>query len=414
MEYGLIGEKLGHSFSKEIHGMISNYDYQLKEVAKDELDRFMKEADFKGINVTIPYKEAVIPYLDELDEGAKLIGSVNTIIKENGKLFGYNTDYLGMIVLFEHAGIEVKNTKALVFGTGGTSKTARAVLKRLGAKEIICFSRKPINSFVGYDELNRHYDADIIVNTTPCGMYPNNYELIDDLQGFKSLKGVIDVIYNPLRTELVRKALAMGIKAEGGLYMLVAQAFYAAEKFMNKKLAKERLESIFMAILRDKQNVILTGMPGCGKTTVGKALATMLKRPFIDTDDYLVNKYRKSIPQIFAEEGEAVFRAYEHEVIKEVTALNGYVIATGGGAILSKKNVDLFNQNGRVYFLDRPLADLLPTEDRPLANSKEAIEQRYRERINIYQDSADVIIANNRTIEDVTARIWRKHNEWKF
>lgn len=414
MEYGLIGEHLGHSFSKEIHGLIADYDYCLQEVAKEDLPAFLKKAAFKGINVTIPYKEAVIPYLDGIDEGAKLIGAVNTIVNDQGRLFGYNTDYLGMIALFEHAGIEVKGTKALIFGSGGTSKTARAVLKQLGAKEIYVFSRKAAGDYLGYDELAAHYDADIIINTTPCGMYPHNYETITDLRAFEALKGVIDVIYNPLRSSLVRQALALGIKAEGGLYMLVAQAFYAAEKFLNKNLAEAKLQACFNKVTEAKQNIILTGMPGSGKTTIGKALSALLKRPFIDTDEYLVNKYQRSIPEIFANEGEAAFRAYEHEVIKEVSALSGHVIATGGGAILSKKNIDYFKQNGRIYFLDRPLADLLPTEDRPLASTKAAIKQRYQERIAIYRDSADVIIANNDTIAMAIEKIGKEHSKWKY
>lgn len=414
MEFGLIGEHLGHSFSKEIHSRIADYEYTIREVAREELESFMKEADFRGINVTIPYKEMVIPYLDWIDEGARLIGAVNTVVNKDGKLYGYNTDYLGMIALLKHADIDIEGKKVLILGTGGTSKTARAVAQILKAGETVVFSRRKQPGFATYDEIGDHLDGEVIINTTPCGMYPNNDDSLIDLKDFRKLEGVIDVIYNPLRTRLVRQALEMGAKAEGGLYMLVGQAIYAAEKFLDREVAQELLDPIYMQILRDKQNVILTGMPCCGKTTIGKALAEKLGREFIDTDEYLVKKYGREITDIFARDGEKVFRDMESGVIREVSAMNGYVIATGGGAILRDENVDIFNQNGRLYFIDRPLSDLFPTDDRPLANTREAIIRRYNERIDRYRSTADVIMKNDETIEDIVDRIERKHNEWRF
>lgn len=415
MEYGLIGEHLGHSFSREIHARIGDYKYELKEIAKGDLDKFMKEKDFKGINVTIPYKQDVMPYLDYIDDGAKMIGAVNTIVNKDGKLYGYNTDFFGMISLIKSINLDVKGKKALILGTGGTSKTARAVLKHLGAKEIVVVSRNASGEVISYEMAEKmHSDAEIIVNTTPVGMYPNNEDIIIDLDKFEKLEGAIDPIYNPIRTKFIRKALRKGAKARGGLYMLVGQAIVASERFFDKDIDEKIAEDIYKEILSQKQNIILTGMPSCGKTTIGRMLAKKMGVEFVDADEYLVRTYQKEISEIFKEEGEKGFRDKESEVIADISRLNGCVISTGGGCILKDENIDRLRQNGKIYFIDRPLEKLIPTDDRPLSSNVEDIKKRYNERYDRYLDTCDYVVKNDKDIESVVEEIERKHNSWTF
>lgn len=392
MEYGLIGEHLGHSFSKEIHERIADYDYLICEIAKDKLDEFMVNRDFKAINVTIPYKERVMPHLFYIDNAAKKMGAVNTIVNRNGNLYGYNTDFFGLKALADKIGISFKNKKVLILGTGGTSKTAVAVAKSEGASAVIKVSRRIGEDCITYDEAkNNHADCDIIINTTPCGMYPDNLGMPIDLEYFTKLEGVIDVIYNPLTTRLVQEAEARGIKAGNGLYMLAAQAVFASELFLGVKYPEGLTDQIYKDIILSKQNVVLTGMPCSGKSTVGRMLADALKREFIDTDAVIEEKYG-DITQIFEKQGEEDFRQMESEVIAEVSARNSIVIATGGGAVLKGQNIDRLKSNGKIFFIDRPLEDLIPTADRPLARNADAIKKRYSERFGIYQATADVII----------------------
>ena len=406
MKYGLIGEKLSHSFSKEIHEALADYEYEITPIAKDKLDEFMIKREFTAINVTIPYKEDVIPYLDYISDQAKEIGAVNTIVNRGGKLFGYNTDFFGMTDLINHAGIEIKGKKVLVLGTGGTSKTSLSVVKALGAREIYTVSRSGKDGALTYDEAyEKHSDAEVIINTTPAGMYPNIDGLPIDPVRFPSLEGAIDAIYNPLRTKFVQRAKEGGAIAEGGLYMLVAQGVRAAEIFLGKEFSEDETEKVYGKILRSKENIVLSGMPGCGKSTIGKMLAEKIHSPFIDLDDEIVKMAGKPIPEIFAEGGESHFRDIETEVTRNVARISGAVIATGGGAILRDENVRLLKQNGRIYFLDRPLEQLLPTADRPLASSAEAIKTRYNERFPRYCSACDVHLKTDGIAEHATEEI---------
>ncbi len=405
MEYGLIGEKLGHSFSKEVHNRLFDYSYELKEIPKDEIDLFLGEKDFKAINVTIPYKQTVIPYLDFISDIAKEIGAVNTVVNKDGKLYGYNTDFLGLKALIEKNNIAIKGKKVLILGSGGTSRTALAVAKSLEANEVYVVSRNASGDMITYTQaLENHTDTQVIINTTPCGMYPNTNDLALDISKFNKLEGVVDAIYNPLCSKLVCKALNRGITAVGGLYMLVSQAAYAAEKFTDKKVDISKVDEIYNSLLKNKQNIVLVGMPGSGKTTVGKILSKKLDLEFVDTDDIIVKKYG-DITEIFNNSGEKVFRDYEAEAIKDASAFQGKIIATGGGAILRQENVDLLKRNGKIYFLDRPLSDIVATDDRPLSSNRADLEKRYNERYDKYLSCADKRILVNGTAEDVANTI---------
>lgn len=404
MKYGLIGEKLGHSFSKEVHNKLFDYDYELKEIPQNELDLFLKQRAFKAINVTIPYKEKVIPYLDFISDIAKKIGAVNTVVNKNGKLYGYNTDFWGLKSLIQKSGISLKDKKVLILGSGGTSKTAFAVANSLGAKEVLQISRNKKDGFITYEDIYiNHTDAQILINTTPCGMYPNIDVSPLDISAFKRLEGVVDAIYNPLRSKLVCDAQKRGIKAVGGLYMLISQAVFAAEKFLDTNIEPQKTDAVYKSILNQKQNIVLVGMPGSGKTTVGKLLAKKLQLEFLDTDDLITEKYG-NITDIFKTKGEAVFRNYETEVIKQLSAVAGKVIATGGGAVLRTQNTDLLKRNGRIYFLDRPLESICATPDRPLSSNREDLEKRFNERYDIYRNCADKhIISNGTEVDTVNA-----------
>ena len=403
MTYGLIGERLGHSFSPEIHACIGDYSYELKELAPDAVAPFLEKREFSAINVTIPYKETVIPYCDEIDGAARAIGAVNTVVNKNGKLYGYNTDFAGLQALIARTGVDPKGKKALVLGTGGTCKTAVGVLKAMDAAEIVLAGRTPRAGIIGYDALP--YDAEILINTTPCGMYPKLDSMAADPADFPKLRAVIDVVYNPLRTDLLQKAQRLGIPHCGGMLMLATQAIRAAEHFFGKKIDASQAEQIVRRVENIKTNIVLVGMPASGKTTVGQAVAEALGRPFLDTDEELVKTVGRAIPDIFEQEGEAVFRRYETQTIHALAGHNGCVIATGGGAVLNAENVRLLKKNGRVYFLDRALEKLMPTADRPTASSIEAMQARYRERYPIYLHTCDCRVDANGTVAQVAKSI---------
>ena len=406
MKYGLIGEHLGHSFSKVIHEKIGDYVYEIKEIEPENVAEFMKAKDFLGINVTIPYKELVIPMLDYVDDSAKKIGAVNTVVNKGGKLWGYNTDYYGMLSLIKRVGAEIDGKKVLIIGTGGTAKTVTAVVSDLGAKEIIYLSHSQKSGTVSLEELyERHTDIDVIFNTSPVGMYPDNYKKPIDIKKFPQAKALLDAVYNPLMTELVLDARQNGLKAEGGLYMLCAQAVYAYEHFTGNKAEKKTAEKIFESLLLEKKNVVLIGMPSSGKSTVGKLLADSLKRELIDTDCEIIKREGTDIATIFREKGESYFRDLEAEIVKDVSKLNGKIIATGGGAILREENVRALKQNGTLYFLDRDLKSLMPTESRPLASDREAIRNRYNERYEIYKSVADKRVDANASPQAVAKMI---------
>lgn len=406
MKYGLIGEKLGHSFSKEIHEMIGYYKYEIHEVAKVDIDNFMKQKDFLSINVTIPYKETVIPYLDEISPQAASIGAVNTIVNINGKLYGHNTDYFGMLALIKKNNIDCKNKKVLILGTGGTSKTAFAVVKDLGAKEILKASINGEINTITYDEaVSTHNDAEVIINTTPVGMYPKNDGCIIDITKFNKLTGLIDVVYNPLRTNLVLNAKTLNIPSEGGLYMLVGQAVYACGLFLNKEIDLSIIDTIYDKLRSDKENIILIGMPSSGKTTIGKILSEKLNKTLVDTDELIVNKIGMSIAEYMKTHTEKEFRDVESKCVKEAAKMSSVVIATGGGAILRSENVKVLKQNGKLYFLKRDLELLTPTASRPFSSDIESLKKRYIERLPIYESVCDKCIDNNHDISDTVDAI---------
>ncbi|MBQ7321356.1 MAG: AAA family ATPase [Clostridia bacterium] len=407
MMYGCIAEHLGHSFSALIHARLADYTYELCELTPCEVDGFMKEKAFRAINVTIPYKQTVIPYLDEVDEIARRIGAVNTVVNRDGRLYGYNTDFAGMCALIERLGLSLKGKKVAVLGTGGTSKTARAVAAHLGAKEILVVSRTAREGIIDYAALTaEHTDTEILINTTPVGMYPDNDGLPVVPELFPRLCGVVDAVYNPLSTVLVSRARAMGIPAEGGLYMLVAQAAFAVEHFLDVRIPREKIDEVYADIVREKRNIVLVGMPGCGKTTLGRMLANRLGMGFVDCDEEIVRREGMPIPQIFAERGESAFRDCESAAIREAVApLGGYVIATGGGAILREENVFRLRQNGLLIFMDRPLDQIAATGDRPLSSDREMLETRYRERYPKYRACADIILPIGSDAEENTQKL---------
>lgn len=410
MEYGCIGKKLGHSFSAVIHAKLGTYDYKLCELTETELTEFMTKKDFKGINVTIPYKETVIPFLDHIDESAKKIGAVNTIVNDNGVLTGYNTDFYGMTELLKKGKIKVENKKVFILGTGGTSKTARAVAKSLGASEINVVSRNPKTGEISYDEMyKRANEVEVIINTTPVGMYPNPDASAVEPEKFPNLSGAADAVYNPLTTEFIARAKACGVNAVNGLYMLVAQAAKAAEMFFNDRTMTDKTDAVFSEIFKEKLNIVLIGMPGSGKTTVGKIVAETLGREFCDTDVEFV-KENGTIADFFKANGERAFRDKESEIISIVGAKNGLVIATGGGAILKSENVKHLRQNGLVIFLNRDVEKIVPTSDRPLGSDREAIQKRYDERYPIYCSSADIKIDSNRDVDTVANDVIKVFN----
>ena len=406
MKYGLIGERLGHSFSKEVHAALASYEYELKEIAHKDLPSFMTNKSFNAINVTIPYKEAVIPFLDVISDEARSMGAVNTIVNHNGKLHGYNTDFFGMRALLGKLGIDANGKKVAILGSGGTAKTALAVSKSIGASEILVVSRQKKDGTVDYAELyEKHTDTDIIINTTPLGMYPNNDGCPIDISRFKNLSGVIDAIYNPLRTSLILDAKKRGIPAEGGLYMLIAQGVYASEIFLSTKYPETKIDEIYDSILSDKENIALIGMPSSGKSTVGRILADMLERDFIETDELIVENVGKSIKDIFKEDGETAFRDIESDVVKQVSTKNGKVIATGGGSILRSENLRALQQNSRLVFIDRSLENLIASDDRPLSQDMNAVKALYEARYEKYKAAADVSVNGDNSPKAVAEEI---------
>ena len=401
--YGLLGERLGHSFSPEIHRQLGGYDYRLFEKRPEQLDSFLHSHEFDGLNVTIPYKKAVIPYCQELTDQARRIGSVNTILRRpDGTLLGHNTDYEGFRYMLEKAGARIKGRKALVLGSGGASLTVRAALADLGVGEMVTISRSGPDN---YENLERHKDAQIIVNATPVGMYPNNEGCPVDLEQFPQCEEVFDLIYNPARTRLLLAAQQRGLVWANGLGMLVAQARGSAEMFLNAKIPDERVDEVVRAMEGKAKNLILIGMPGCGKSTVGQALARRLGRPLVDLDEEIVREAGTSIPEIFACQGEEVFRNIEHRLLLKAAQQSGAVIATGGGIVTRKENMDPMRQNSVVIFLRRDL-DLLPREGRPLSQ-RDGLEKLYRQRLPLYKKVADIAV-DNVVVEETASEIIRR------
>ncbi len=401
LKVGLIGEHLSHSYSPQIHAALGSYEYGLIELPPHEVGNFLTTGEFDALNVTIPYKKDVIPYLARLSDTARRIGAVNTIVREaDGSLSGYNTDYDGLFDMILDLGVSFCGKKVLVLGSGGASKTAVAVATDMGACAVVVISRNGENN---YENLEKHADAAVIINTTPVGMYPNNGKAPLSLDRFSRLEAVFDLIYNPACTALMQEAQARGIKVQNGLLMLVSQARRAAELFTRKTIAREASKRIAEKLARDTENIILIGMPGCGKSTLGRLLASELGRPFADADEALVTDAGRPIPEIFKSEGEAGFRARESEALARLCRERGQVIATGGGCVTVAANYPLLHQNGRIVFLDiKP--EGLSCEGRPLSLSRSP-EALYRERLPLYRKFADVTVPITRNVEENIKRI---------
>lgn len=400
--YGLLGRTLGHSWSVPIHKALGCEDYRLIELEPDELERFLRREDLGGLNVTMPYKRDVMPFCDVIDEGARAIGSVNTLVRRGGKLYGYNTDIDGFLYMLRRADISLSGKKVVILGSGGASLTAQAAAKREGAREITVVSRSGPDN---YDSLDRHAGAQVLVNATPVGMWPNMSGRPVDLSRLPRLEAVVDVIYNPGRTDLLLQAKRAGLRRSGGLPMLAAQAVRAEELFFDRAVPAEETEKIIAQLWHDRTNLVLVGMPGCGKTTVGRELAALSGRPLIDLDGEIVRRAGRSIPDIFREEGEEAFRELESQVLAQVCAQSGQIVATGGGAVLREDNRAALRRTGRVYFLRRDL-DLLPRDGRPLSQ-KGSLEEMYRARRPLYRAAADAVIDNSVSPEETAGLIWR-------
>jgi len=406
MKYGIIGKTLKHSFSAEIHPKLFLCVYEKWEISESQLKDFFAKKDFYGINVTIPYKQAVIPYLYEIESTARLTGAVNTIINRNGRLYGYNTDFLGLEALIKKNKVDLKDKNVIIFGSGATSKTALAVATTLGAKCVTRFSRQDKDGFENYKNIENYYDnTDVIINTTPCGMYPNIYESAAEIKGFKNLTAVFDVVYNPIKTKLILDAERMGVIAEGGTYMLVFQAIYAAELFCGKSFSRQIGDKIYKDILNNKKNIVLIGMPSSGKTTVGKEISTLTTRPCFDIDAEIEKAETDTVKNIIQKKGIDYFRNIESKTIFEISKQSGAVISTGGGAVLNSRNMELLKENGEIVFIDRNIENLECTNSRPLSENRESLLKLYNDRIDLYRNYADITVSNNDNISNAVNEI---------
>lgn len=403
MKCGLLGEKLGHSYSPQIHNALENYSYDLFEKQPEELEGFLKNGDFHGLNVTIPYKKAVIPYLAELSPVAARLGAVNTVVRrEDGSLIGHNTDYFGFKTMVKASGLQVAGKKVLVLGSGGASNTAVAVMQELGA-EVIVISRSGENN---YSNLRRHRDAAVIVNSTPVGMYPNVADSPVSLEHFPALEGVLDLIFNPARTRLLQEAEGRGLVAMNGLLMLVAQAKESAEWFTGSAIEDEKIGIIHQILQKQMQNIVLIGMPGCGKTSVATELARLTGKEVVDADAEIVKTAGMSIPEIFEQGGEEAFRKVETKVLEQLGKRSGIILSTGGGCVTRQENYPLLHQNGRIFWLRRDIA-ALPTDGRPISQSSD-LNKLFEIRRPLYEAFADEIMENNGTLADAAGKILEK------
>ena len=401
--YGLLGRTLGHSFSPRIHQLLGGYDYRLFEKEPEELEAFLRLGDFAGLNVTIPYKRSVIPFCQELTDQARRIGSVNTIVRRpDGTLLGHNTDYEGFLYMVRSAGVDPAGKKALVLGSGGASLTVRTALADLGAGEVVVISRTGPDN---YQNLDRHRDARLIVNATPVGMYPDTESCLLDLDQFPACEAVLDLIYNPARTQLLLEGEKRGMVVANGLGMLVAQARGSAQMFLGRDIPDGWVAEITCRLEGETRNILLIGMPGCGKSTVGRALAQALGRPLADLDEEIAARAGMSIPEIFAGQGEEAFRRLEHQVLLDAARKSGTVIACGGGIVTRPENFDPMRRNSAVVFLRRDLK-LLPSAGRPLSQ-RDGPEKLYRQRKPLYEKAADFAV-DNITVEGAVTEIIRR------
>ena len=401
MEFGLIGEKLGHSFSPQIHRCFGDYDYRLCPLSRQDMEALVRSRQFRGLNVTIPYKQAVLPLCDEISDTARAVGSANTLVMRDGRLTAYNTDLSGFLLMLDRAGIALAGKKAVILGSGGTSLTAQAACRARQAREAVVVSR---HGQVTYDDLYaRHTDADVLINATPVGMYPNNLASPVDLGRFSRLSGVADVIYNPARTALLMDAEERGIPCVGGLWMLAAQGWYAARLFLGRDIPEDRLAQAYRAVRRQTLNLVLVGMPGSGKSTLGRLAAERLGRQFVDLDAE-IEKTQGPIPAIFARQGEAAFRDMESQTVRRFGRESALVIATGGGAVLRKENVRALRQNAVVAWIRRP-AEQLNMEGRPLSADMEALLRMEQQRTPLYRAAADFDVQNDAAPQQALERI---------
>ena len=405
--YGLLGRKLGHSYSVPIHRELGNDDYRLIELEPEQLADFFQRGDIGGLNVTIPYKREVMKYCHVLSPEAQAIGSVNTIVrKDDGKLYGYNTDAYGFEFQIQMSGIDFKGQKTVIFGSGGASLTAQAVAKKLGASEVVVISRSGENN---YENLSLHSDAAIVVNATPVGMYPDVGKSPADLRIFSNCRGALDLIFNPARTAFLIQASELGIPNTNGLSMLVAQAKAAEELFFDRKISDSENLRIYEKLRGETENIVLIGMPGSGKSSVGAALSALTGRELIDVDIEIEKTAGCKIADIFAKSGEESFRRLEREAIAQAGLKNGKIIAAGGGVIKDERNYSPLHQNGRIYHLERDLA-LLPRAGRPLSIGAD-LNALYRERLPAYQRFRDMVVDNNHTIMDAAEEIRKEFYE---
>ena len=412
MEYGLIGGRLGHSYSKPIHEALAGYDYQLCPLpAPEEAHACMRARDFKAINVTIPYKELVMPYCDEIDDAARAIGSVNTIVNKNGRLEGHNTDFAGFTWILRKNGISLKGKTVMLLGTGGTQKTALAVAKAEGAAEVVLVSRRHSEKAISYEEAAARRDVQVLVNTSPVGMYPENGACLVDLGNYPKLEAVLDVIYNPFRTELLLRADALGLPAVDGMGMLVAQAKYAAEYFTGTTIPDSEIDRIEKTLRARLSNLVLIGMPGCGKSSIGRRCAALLGKRFVDMDNVLVERIGGPISSILSPGNEKPFRDLESAVAADLGKENGQVIATGGGVVLRAENVRALHQNGVIVYIDRPLAALALGNGRPLSQSADAAAKLYETRAPLYEAACDARIVNTGTADETARAVKEKFDE---
>lgn len=403
--YGLLGEHLGHSFSPFLHHALGDTAYDLYELPREDLEAFVRQENVRGLNVTIPYKETVLPFADELSPAVEAIGAANTLYKRDGKLIAENTDVLGFLYLLDAAGIDVRGKKILVFGNGGASKAVREALRRKEAGEVLVVSRRGGDApLISYEELSNHFDADVLVNTTPVGMYPDNLSSVTDLSLYDHPGGVIDIVYNPLRTGLLLQAEALGIPHANGLRMLVAQAVRAHEFFFDTKVDDAVIEDLTRKLTKNATNLVLIGMPGSGKSSVAKLLAEQTGREVVELDADIEAAAGKPIPRIFAEDGEEGFRALESNGIARAGARNGVILSLGGGAVTKERNYLPLHQNGRIYCLKRDLS-LLPMDGRPLSKDLETLKAMEQERAPMYERFADVTIENDGTLEEAAQKI---------
>lgn len=401
--YKLLGKNVSHSYSQEVHNSLG-YDYKILDLSLSEFREIMEERSFVGVNITMPYKQEALKYLDYIDPVAKKLNVVNTVVHKDNKLYGYNTDYFGLKYLIKFNEIEIKDRNVVILGSGATSKTVKALCQDLGAKNITKVSQSNSNHLT-YDDLSSVLNYQVLINTTPKEMYPNTEEKIIDLKQFNKLEAVVDVIYNPLKTNLILQAKDLNIKAVGGLEMLVGQAVESSSLFFNKKYPKDTINKVYKKLLLEKSNIVLVGMPTSGKSTIGKALAKSLNKKFIDVDKEIVKKAGNSIKEIFKEKGEAYFRTVESQVIESLSRESNLVIATGGGSVLDQKNVKRLKRNGYLIFIDRPLNLLIAADDRPLSANRINLKNLYQERYNIYKAVSDVTVINDKDLDFVLKKV---------